>query len=75
MRKKETFRGWDYWKDSNKEGMECEVSIERRGRRIITASDNLGIEIENTTELDDNSKAVYVALTGDMCAFTDIRLK
>jgi len=75
MRKKEDFPGWDAWKDANKAGMECEVSVERKGKHIIITTENMGIRIENITVLKDDIDKIYVALTGDQCALTDIRVK
>ena len=74
VKKKDDFPGWEAWKAANREGIECEVSIEKKRGRIITTTENLGICIENITEIEENSGAVYVALTGDQCALTDIRV-
>jgi hypothetical protein len=35
----------------------------------------MGIRIENITVLKDDIDKIYVALTGDQCALTDIRVK
>ncbi len=75
MKRKDGFPGWEAWKDANKAGMECEVSFERKGNRIITTTENLGVLIENTTTIQDAPDKIYVALTGDRCALTDIRIK
>lgn len=75
MKKTEAFPGWESWKDSNKAGVECEVSFERRGNRIFTTTENLGVHIENTTIIHEEPSNVYVALTGDRCALTDIRIR
>ena len=73
-KKKDDFPGWEAWKTANKEGMECEISLEKKRGRIITTTENLGICIENITEIKENPGVVYVALTGDQCALTDIRV-
>ncbi|MCR5251550.1 MAG: HD domain-containing protein [Lachnospiraceae bacterium] len=75
MKKKESFPGWDRWKEINKEGMECELSLERKGSRIILKTENLGISIESTTIVSDDTQKVYAALTGDEVALTDIRVE
>lgn len=75
MKKKDTFPGWEDWKEQNKEGVECEVTFERKGNTIITTTENLGIYIENTTIIKENPGKIYVALTGDRVALTDIRLR
>ena len=75
MKKKDTFPGWEEWKEKNKEGVECEVTFERKGNTIITTTENLGIYIINTTVIKDNPGKIYVALTGDRVALTDIRIR
>ncbi len=74
MKKSENFKGWENWKKINKKGMDCEIDLERRGNRIIFKTENLGINIENTTVILDEVSKVYVALTGDQVALTDIRV-
>lgn len=68
------FPGWDRWKEVNKEGLEVEVNIEKKGKRVILKTENLGISIENTTTITDDKSKVYVALSGDQVALTDIRI-
>lgn len=75
MKKKDTFPGWDEWKAQNKEGVECEVSFEKKNLTVLTTTENLGVYIENTTVINDNPNKIYVALTGDRCAITDIRVR
>ena len=74
MKKREDFPGWDVWKDKNKMGMECSVSIVKKGNNISLSTDNLGILIENVTTIKDGTKDVYVTITGDQVALTDIRI-
>ncbi len=73
--KKEDFPGWETWKEKNKEGVECEVILERKGNTIVTTTRNLGVYLENTTIINESFDKVYVALTGDRCALTDIRVR
>ena len=75
MKKTDEFPGWDAWKEINKDGLECEVAMNRKDNRIVIKTRNLGIEMENTTTVNDNLKKVYVALTGDQVAITDIRIR
>ncbi len=74
MKKNENFKGWENWKAVNKKGMDCELSLERKGNRVVLKTENLGIHIENTTIIKDEVHKVYVALTGDQVALTDIRI-
>ena len=73
MKKQDTFPGWEAWKEINRRGLDCEILLERKGNRILFITDNLGIHIENTTTVDAGTPAVYMALTGDQVALTDIR--
>ncbi len=75
MKKKEDFPGWETWKEKNKEGVDCEVILERKGNTIVTTTRNLGVYLENTTIINESFDKVYVALTGDRCALTDIRVR
>ena len=74
MKKKDDFPGWEAWKAANKEGLDCEVTIDRIGDRVIIKTENLGISIESITTLPDKNGNVFVALSGDQCALTDIRI-
>ena len=75
MKRKDSFPGWEAWKEKNREGLDCEISFERKGNRIITSTENLGIIIDNVTIISEVPDKVYVALTGVRCALTDIRIK
>ncbi len=72
--KTDGFKGWDEWKKVNRNGMDCVVELERRGDRMITTTENLGVQITNSTNIANPSKEVYAALTGDQCAITGIRI-
>ncbi len=75
VNKKENFTNWDNWKAVNKQGLDCEVHLVRKGDTITLTTTNEGIEIINVTKIKDPSKDVYIALTGDQCAITNIRVK
>ena len=68
------FPGWNAWKDANRQGMDCAVTIRRNGSLVTVESDNLGISIVSLTTIRDAVSDVYVSLTGDQCALTDIRV-
>ena len=74
MKKDSDFPGWNTWKEVFRAGKECEINLSRKGKRIRLYTENLGIHIENTTILNDDPREVYVALTGDEVALTDIRV-
>ena len=69
------FVSWDAWKEINKQGIDCEVTIRRSGSRIICSTENLGIAITSVTTIKDNVSDLYAALTGDQCALTNIHVK
>ncbi len=74
MHHSENFVSWKKWNDLNKAGYECKIKFTKKGGRITLKTENIGIEIENITKILDVKDQVYVALTGDQCALTDIRV-
>ena len=68
------FRSWRDWKQDNKAGYDCEITIERSGNEIIFTTENLGVKIHNITKVIDGNDEIYLALTGDQCALTNIRV-
>lgn len=75
VNKTEQFTTWDDWKTINKEGFDCSITIERSEDKVTLTTSNKGIEIVNVTTMKDPSKEVYISLTGDQCAITNIRIK
>ena len=69
------FKGWEAWKEANKDGFDCTVSFKRDDNKIITTTENLGIGLNVTTTVFDHPYEIYVALTGDQCAITNIRIE
>lgn len=74
MTKHEGFEGWDAWKELNKAGMDIMLKITREGNVITTITENAGINIINITTVTSDVKNIYVALTGDQCALTNIKI-
>ncbi len=72
---REDFGGWDKWKELNKKGFECIVSVRREGDEIVLTSENHGMYICNKTDIKNAPSKVYVAITGDQCAITGIKIK
>ena len=68
------FESWSVWKEKNRQGMDCTVTIQREKNRITMQTENLGIAIHGVTTIHDDVTDVYVALTGDQCAITNIRV-
>ncbi|MCR5672441.1 MAG: HD-GYP domain-containing protein [Lachnospiraceae bacterium] len=69
------FKGWDAWKEANKNGFDCTVSFRRDDKKIITTTENFGISLNVTTTVLDDPFDIYVSLTGDQCAITNIRIQ
>ena len=73
--KNAAFTGWDVWKVMNRIGFDCTVTFKRKGNVLTVYTENGGISIKNITTLDQSVKNVYITLTGDQCAITNIRIK
>ncbi len=69
------FEGWDKWKQANKKGYDCTVSFKVKDNEISATTENHGLFIKNITNIHEMPDKVYVALTGDQCAITNIRIK
>ncbi|SDB50934.1 HD domain-containing protein [Pseudobutyrivibrio sp. YE44] len=74
MKKLDTFPGWEVWKEQHKAGLECAVYFARKGNKVTITTETLGIAIENVTTILDGAKDVYVSISGDQVALTDIRI-
>ncbi|MBP5472161.1 MAG: HD domain-containing protein [Lachnospiraceae bacterium] len=74
MKKSSDFPGWDKWKEANRRGLEYTVYFNTRSKYITMSSENLGIYVENTTTLPKDAGKVYMCITGDQVAITDIRI-
>jgi len=67
------FNGWDAWKQFNKNGFDCTVTFERHDNTITLRTENSGIVIRSTAVVKSDNDKIYVAITGDQCAITNIR--
>ncbi|MCR4616641.1 MAG: diguanylate cyclase, partial [Lachnospiraceae bacterium] len=74
VNKTDDFDGWESWKEANKKGYDCTVSFTRKDDVITVATENMGISIKSTINILQNEEDVYVSLTGDQCAITNIRI-
>lgn len=70
----EDFNGWKNWMEKNKQGLDCIIKIRREGNKVILQTENLGIKINSISTIQDCPKDLYIALTGDQCALTNIRI-
>ena len=70
----EAFEGWNAWREKNKQGLDCNVQIRRESNRVFLQTENLGVRIESISTIQDCPEELYIALTGDQCAITDIHV-
>lgn len=75
LKKSDSFPGWAEWQEANHLGMEFKVEVRKKGNRVTIITENMGIYLENITTVPDESEDLYVALTGDQVALTDIRVR
>ena len=75
VRKTEDFVNWDEWALQNKAGYECQIEFFKKGNEITFKTQNKGVYIQNTSVIKDGSKDIFVALSGDQVALTDIRIR
>ncbi len=68
------FEGWNIWKEKNKQGLDCTVTIQREKNVFTIQTENVGIAINSVTTINDHGKDVFLAITGDQCAVTNIRV-
>lgn len=69
------FEGWDHWKKYNKDGYECTIYFERKANTVVAYTENDGISVKSTTDVKIDVDEIYVALTGDQIALTNIRIE
>ena len=69
------FTDWNTWKAYNHTGYDVTVNIVRKGDKIHTTTTNGGISIHATTIMNADVDPIYIALTGDQCAITNIKIR
>ncbi len=75
VRRSEDFAGWDAFKLMNLRGLDYVVDFRRKRNRISFETENAGIFFECQTTVPEGTDNVYVALTGNLCTLTDIRVR
>lgn len=72
---KEEFENWNVWKKRNKEGVEVTVDVTLTGNKVTVTTYDAGIEVRNIATIDGEMPAkLFIGLTGDQCAITNIRI-
>jgi hypothetical protein len=69
------FKSWNSWLEQNKQGLDCVVGIRKEGGKVVMQTEAAGIAIISSTNVQDGTDDLYLAITGDQCAVTDIRIK
>ncbi|MCR5302376.1 MAG: HD-GYP domain-containing protein [Lachnospiraceae bacterium] len=67
------FGNWDKWKDRNRAGLDWDVTVRRDGNKVTVSSENAGVNIKFTSVIKTDPPKVFLALTGDQIAITNIR--
>ncbi len=68
------FKGWNDWKEKNREGVDITITLIRDGNTVILDTQNLGIILHSKTIIHDEVNDLYASITGDECAITDIHI-
>ncbi|MBR1861670.1 MAG: HD domain-containing protein [Lachnospiraceae bacterium] len=72
--KDESFEDWNSWRLKNKEGVDCSVSVKFKNNMITVFTEDAGLSAKNVTKLLGETGPLYIAITGDECAITNIRI-
>jgi len=70
----EAFENWNLWKQKNKAGTDCRLSMSRTGNTIDLQAENSGLITVNQTILPEDISKIYFYFTGDQCAITEINI-
>ncbi len=68
------FAGWKDWIELNKQGLDHLVKIRRDNNDIIIDSENKSFKIHAVSSIKGEVENLYIALTGDQTAITDIHI-
>ena len=69
------FGNWDKWKQRNRAGLDWDVLIQKTGNTVTVTTSNAGIHLTFTSVAKHDPPEVYLALTGDQVAITNIRIQ
>ena len=50
------------------------LSVLGEGKMIFMKTENLGVSVTSISTVKDGTKKLYIALTGDQCAISNIRI-
>lgn len=75
INKDDTFEGWDYWKENNKKGFDVTVTFKRKDNKVSIITENFGIYINSVVTIIDEVPDVFMAITGDQVAISNIQVE
>ena len=71
----EDFTNWENWLAANKSGVDCSVTAYRKEDKIVIELTNNGVvTISNTLIPYGNDLPIFISLSGELCAITNIRI-
>lgn len=69
------FITWLDWLGKNKEGVECKLTAYRKDDMVIIEQENSGVKVISHTIIPySNTLPVFISLSGELCAITNIRI-
>ncbi len=68
------FAGWKDWIEKNKQGIDYSVRIKREYNRITIDNENESLKLHAVSTLKEEVSDIYISLTGDQTAVTNIRV-
>lgn len=74
VNKKAEFLGWDEWKEGNRQGRDCKLTVLKNGNELTMTTECGGIELTNITTIQGEIPDLYFAFTGDQCVVENIRI-
>ena len=75
VNKLDSFTNWNDFKEQNKAGQDCELLFHAKKGQIGIFTEFCGLSIHSVTNVTDEVPKLFVALSGDQCAITNIRIK
>ncbi|MCR4891139.1 MAG: HD domain-containing protein [Lachnospiraceae bacterium] len=68
------FAGWKEWVELNKKGIDYAVRVTRDKNKVIIEAENQSFAIHAVTTIPKEVKDIYVSLTGEQTAITNIHV-
>ncbi len=72
--KNPVFEDWDVWKDANRKGYDTHILFKYENNTLTMITENAGVEVKNSVTMNGIYRPIYVAISGDQVAITDIHI-